>query len=606
MKRIQLFLLMTLVTISVTMAATSFSVIPPRRVAEGEKFAVTFRLDNGEGSNLRVSQINGCTLLFGPSTSTSRSYQVVNGHATGNTRTEYTYTYRADKAGTFTIPEASIVVDGRKYTTRATRFTVETRAQASAPASSRPVDLDDIDTQGSERKVGANDVFVRIILSRPSVYEQEAVECTIKLYTKYSITEFIPTRQPSFDGFLIQEEDVQAELNREESLNGQTYLTAILKKCVIFPQKSGRLTINSGNYDLKVVQYDNVNMGGFLTVRQPRERSIKVSSNSASVNVLPLPQPKPAAFSGAVGSFTIDSRLVGNTFRTNDPATLIYTIRGSGNIKYVKEPVIDFPSEFEQYTPKSNIEAHINGNTVTGTMTVEYTFVPQTVGNFTIGSDEFVYFDPVKKQYVTLKTPTYDIKVVKGSAAAISRDQEAIASKNTDILHIKLGDKNLTDDHSPLVNRLWFWLLFFAPLLLLAVAMVVNRERMRQAADVRGRRLAKAGKVAKKRLAKAEGFLKNRETDAFYEETLRALFGYVGDKLDIPVSQLSRESIADSLAGFGAGDDIIAKVVDVLDRCEMARYTPQTPAMADEVFADTTRVINALENIKTFKSSSTK
>ena len=202
--------------------------------------------------------------------------------------------------------------------------------------------------------------------------------------------------QPSFDGFLIQELDIQPTLNEEEEYRGSRYMTAVLKKCIIFPQKSGKLTINSGNYDIKVVQYNNVNMG-FFTVRDPQEREIKVKSNSASVDVKQLPFPQPEGFSGAVGSFTADTRLVGNTFRTNDAASLIYTIKGTGNIKYIKEPVIDFPDEFEQYTPKSDIQAEVSGQNVTGTMSVEYTFVPQSVGDFKIGGNKFIYFNPVPR-----------------------------------------------------------------------------------------------------------------------------------------------------------------------------------------------------------------
>lgn len=290
-------------------------------------------------------------------------------------------------------------------------------------------------------------MFVRIILSKPTAYEQEAIECTIKLYTKYSISSFFPTKQPSFDGFLIEEMNLQPSLNQVEEYKGQRYMTALLKKCIIFPQKSGKLTINSGNYDIKVVQYDNVNMG-FFTVQNPQERQIKVSSNSASIDIKPLPQPQPEGFSGAVGEFKIDSRLVGNSFRTNDPATLIYTISGTGNIKYVKEPVIDFPSEFEQYTPKSDINAQITGTNVSGTMTVEYTFVPQAVGDFKIGSDSFVYFDLARHQYVTLSTPGYDIQVAKGISSGSTVERKDIEAKNTDILFIKTGDKNQYRPHT--------------------------------------------------------------------------------------------------------------------------------------------------------------
>ncbi len=598
MKRFAIFsFLVMLIGISVHAADISFTVKTPGRVFEGDKFPVTFRLTNADGSDLKVSQINGCTLLFGPSTSTSQSYQVVNGRASSTSAVEYTYYYRADKAGNFTIPAASILADGKRMTTKAVSFTVHERADRDKPASQRPVDVDDVDTQTAGRRVNSDDVFVRIILSKSSAYEQEAIGCTIKLYTKYSISSFMPTKQPAFDGFLIQEVDVQPSLNEVETYNGQNYMTAVLKKCIIFPQKSGKLTINSGNYDISVIQYDNVNMGMFQ-VRQPKETKIKVSSNTGSIDIKPLPQPQPDGFTGAVGDFKIDSRLVGNSFRTNDPATLIYTISGTGNIKYVKEPVIDFPSEFEQYTPKSDIDATVRGNDVTGTMTVEYTFVPQSVGDFTIGSDKFVYFNPQARNYVTLTTPSYPIKVAKGVSSPVTTEQKDVANKNSDIRHIYLGDKNPKKEHTLVVLTTYYWLLY-ALLLVAAIAVIaINRRHVRMSADIVGRKLAKASKVARKRLKKASEFMKSGDSDKFYEEMLRALWGYLSDKLSMPVSQLSRQNIVTTLTEKGYPEDITNELVSILDECEMARYTPDSSTQVDRVYRLGVDAINHIENYK--------
>ncbi|MDE6430317.1 MAG: BatD family protein [Duncaniella sp.] len=599
MKRfISFILLALLVGASSVMAQVNFTVKPPTRVYEGQRFPVTFRLTNADGSDLKVSQINGCTLLYGPSVSTSQSYQVVNGKASSTSATEYTYYYKADKAGNFTIPSASVLADGKRYSTKAVTFTVYDAATANTPASQRPVDVDDVDTQAAGRRVGNDDVFVRIILSKSSAYEQEAIGCTIKLYTKYSISSFLPTRQPAFDGFLIQEVDLQPTLNQMETYNGQNYMTAVLKKCIIFPQKSGKLTINSGNYDISVVQYDNVNMGMFQ-VRQPKEAKIKVNSNSASIDIRPLPQPQPEGFTGAVGKFSIDSRLVGNSFRTNDPATLIYTIRGTGNVKYVKEPVIDFPTEFEQYTPKSDIEAEVHGNDVSGSMTVEYTFVPQSVGDFTIGSDKFVYFDPQTKDYVTLTTPSYNIKVAKGVSAPVSStDQKEVENKNSDIRHIYLGDKAPQKEHRIVVLQTWYWMLYLVLLAVAVVLFALNRRNARLNADVIGRRTAKASKVARRRLKAAESFMKAGDSDKFYEEMLRALWGYLSDKLSMPVSQLSRDNISATLASKGYSEENAEAIVSVLDDCEMARYTPDSSSRMDSVFERGVNAINKLESNK--------
>lgn len=582
-------------------SAPSFSVNAPGHVSVGSKFAVTFRLKDAEGSGLKIPQINGCTLLYGPSTSTSQSYQVYNGQMTSSSTVDYTYFYRADKEGTYTIGQASINADGKTLTTKPVSLTIGPapagQQNHSQPDRQQPVTIDDISTQSSDRPVKSNDVFVRIILSKPTAYEQEAIECTIKLYTKYSISSFFATKQPSFDGFLIEEMDVQPSLNQVETLNGQKYMTALLKKCIIFPQKDGKLTINSGNYDITVVQYDNVNMG-FFTVQNPQEREIKVNSNTASINIMPLPSPQPEGFTGAVGKFSVDSRLVGNSFRTNDPATLIYTISGTGNIKYIKEPVIDFPSEFEQYAPKSDITSKITGNNVSGTMTIEYTFVPQAVGDFKIGSDRFVYFDIDKKDYVTIETPTYDIKVAKGVSNTNVERQE-IAAKNTDILHIKTGDKNLSQSHPIIISTVWYWCIYAALIIAIAAISFVYRRNIRKAADISGMKLAKASKVARKRLKLARQFMEQKNADKFYEELLRAVWGYLSDKLMIPASQLSRDNISAELTAYGASSEQCQSIIDVLDDCEMARYSPaSSQEQIEKLYDKATDSIDGLEKIK--------
>lgn len=599
MKRSIFILLFIALVASSAFAAASFNVVnPPGRVAVGQKFSITYRLKNGEGTSLKVPQINGCKLLYGPSTSTSQSYQIINGSMSSSSTIDYTYIYRAEKEGNYNVGEASIVVDGKKLTSKGFSINVvpgNSAQQGGSQSGSRPqVEFDDASTQTADRSVSPNDVFVRIILSKATAYEQEAIECTMKLYTKYTISSFLPTKMPNYDGFLIEEMNVQASLNEVETYNGQRYMTAILKKCIIFPQKSGKLTINSGNYDINVVQYDNVNMG-FFTVQSPQERSIKVSSNSVSLNVLPLPQPQPEGFSGAVGKFSVESRLIGNSFRTNDPATLIYTISGTGNIKYLQEPKIDFPSEFELYSPKSDIQAAVSGNNVTGKMTVEYTFVPQSVGDFRIGGDKFVYFNPATKDYVTLDTQGYNIKVAKGLSAPSDVEQKDIELKNTDIRHIKLGDKNPSLKHEFVIATWWYWCLYGVIVIALVSVIGINRRNIKRMADVRGMKLAKANKEAKKRLKLAKVFMDKKQDDKFYEEILRAVWGYLSDKLGIPVSQLSRDNVAFELSKIGASEELCGKFINVLDDCEMARYATGV-AQPSAVYEQATSAINELEN----------
>ena len=620
MKKLFSILAAILICVGSVAAQTSFTVVPPRNVVAGNRFAVTYRLSNGEGTSLNAPAIQGCKLLNPqPGVSTSQSYQIINGQMSSSSTVEYSFIYRAEKEGTFTVPAASIVADGRKLTTQPVKFTVLPADKAPRQqqqgyggggygygggyggGGSQQVHVDDFDSQDDTSKpISKNDIFVRIILNKSHAYEQEAIECTIKLYTKYQrINSFMMTSPPTFDGFLIEEVNTQAQLNAVENYGGQNYVTAVLKKCIIFPQQSGKLTINSGRYDLSVVQIERVNNGWFISGR-PVEKSVHLQPFTSTVTITPLPTPKPAGFDNAVGQFKFESRLNPTSLKTGEAASLEYIITGTGNIKYLHAPKPEIPTEFEQFTPKTDYRTRVAGNTVTGTMVTEYTLVPQSVGKFKILQQHFVYFDPAKKQYVTLDAPGFDMDIAKGSGTTLSQEQRDIEAKNTDILHIKLGDKHLQKEHSPIIYHWFYWTVAGLLLLALILTVVLYGRRARLNADVLGRRNAHAGKVANKRLRAARNYMKAHEPEKFYEEMLKASWGYLSDKLSIPVSQLNRQNISDELLARGVPQETTDRVIAILDACEMARYTPDSgsDSSVEAVYNDASSVINELDKFK--------
>lgn len=592
-------------------AQTSFQALPPRNVIAGNRFAVVYRLSNGEGTSLNAPPIQGCKLLNpNPGVSTSQSYQIINGHASSSSTVEYTYIYRAEKEGTFTIPAASIVVDGKKYASQPLQFTV-------LPADSAPqqqqgsygygygggqsVHVDDLDSQDdTSRPISKDDIFVRIILNKSHAYEQEAIECTIKLYTKFQrINSFMMTSPPTFDGFLIEEVDTQAALNAVENYKGQNYITAVLKKCIIFPQKSGKLTINSGKFDLSVVQIERVSNGWFISGR-PVEKEVHLQPFTSTVEITPLPEPRPAGFDNAVGTFTFESRLSPDKLKTGEAASLEYIVTGTGNIKYLHEPKPEIPTEFEQFTPKTDYRTRVSGSTVTGTMVVDYTLVPQSVGTFKIPEQKFIYFDPAKRSYVTLTAPGYTMDIAKGSGTTISAEQREIEAKNTDILHIKTGAKDLAMAHNPLIYNWWYWAIPCLLVIALIVVALVYGRHVRLNADVVGRSKARANKVARKRLRVAEKCMRAHQPEKFYEAMLQAIWGYLGDKLSMPVSQLTRGNITATLLQRGVSQESADKVINILDQCEMARYTPDSSSESSiqSLYNEATSAIDALEKTK--------
>ena len=601
-KRFNIILFLLLAAVSVSLHAAEFSIVPPRTVVAGQNFTITYRLKNAdsEGSALKVAEIEGCRLLYGPATSTMKSFQFVNGRQSSSSTVDYTYTYRAEKEGTYTIAPASISADGKTYvTTSATLKVLPPDSNSQSSDNSPSARHDNSTVQQEVRDVSDKDVFIRIILNKKQVYEQEAVECTMKLYTKLNVNGINAITPPTFDGFLIEDVDLPANINDTEHVNGQNYLTAVLRKYIIFPQKSGRLTINSGKYDIEVVQYETVNMGYFNT-RRPVAKTVHVAPGNLEINVSSLPDGAPAGFTGAVGKFALQSAISTEALRTNEAATLTLTVKGSGNIKYLKEPVIDFPTEFEQYTPKQTIDTHVTGNTVAGSNTIEYTFVPQAVGEFNIPPTRFVYFDPSTKKYETLTAGGYSVKVAKGAnSVSTSESQQDITAKNSDILHIKTGDKSLSKDHTPVLYSWLYWSFYILLALLLAASIFLYSKHVKFNADVTGVKKARANKVAKRRLKDAEKAMKLKQTDKFYAELLQALWGYLSDKLSIPVSQLTRQNIQQNLADYNTPQQLIDRVINLIDECEMARYTPELAGSSvEKTYNEVSDVINEMENVK--------
>lgn len=580
------------------LAQVSFTVDAPRQVIEGNKFTITYVLRNGEGSSFQEPKVEGTTKLFGPATSRSYSSQWVNGVSSSSTSEEYAITYRADKAGKYNVAAAKVQVDGKTYSTQP--FTLEILPpDRTAQNGQGGVQIDNYDSQRAGKEVSADDLFIRINLLKSSAYEQEAVVCTIKLYTKYQVSQFMPTLQPSFNGFLIEELPITSSLNNVERVNGQNYMVAELKKCILFPQQSGELEITSGNYDVTVVQYEAVRTL-FGTMRQPVERQLSIKSNSQKINIKALPAPRPASFSGAVGKFSVETEIKPPVLKTYEASTLSYKVTGQGNIKYLKAPKIQFPAQFDVYDPQNNADAKPSGSTVSGTMTFEYTFIPQYVGKYEIPATEFTYFDPSAGKYVTLNTPKYDLSVAKGSgtAAQVPVDNN-IEQKNTDILHIKTGDLGLQKEHVSFVAGWTYWLWYVLPTILLAAILIYYRKLLKERQNMALMRTKHANKLAKKRLKQAKAYMAANDSGKFYAELLNAIWGYLSDKLGIPVSELNKENIASVLASREVDDGTVTMLMELLDKCEFAQYAPE---LADSGIGETyNKAVEVMDKLETVK-----
>jgi len=580
---------------------TSVEISLPRNARVGQRFTVTVTVNNPDGNvqTPKALTLSGCTFAGGPGMSTSSSINIINGHMERSESRSYTFTYVADKEGTVKVPSVSVTVNGKSYSTQPGQFAIgagQPAQQGGAGAGSayqRP-------NRGGDFEVSPNELFMRVSLSANNVYEQQAVEVAIKLYSTNQQVEGLTTSSlPTFDGCLIESLGMPQTIDwRSETVGGRQIYSAVVYRALLYPQRAGTITLSGGEYTAQAYRQTYVqDFFGYRPVMESKE--VKLKPHSATLNVKALPEPKPADFSGAVGKFNASARLVGNVFKTNEASSIIYTIEGTGNIKFLNAPKIDFPSEFEVYEPAVESNARVSGANMTGTETVEYTFVPQSVGKFSIGEYDFVYFDPGAGQYVTIPVSGYDIDVKKGanvSSSAIGGKQD-IQAKNTDIHHIKPGADRPGHAGGFMTESMVYWLVY--PVLLLVVLVLAYAYYRRRQADPSGRKLVKAGKVARKRLAKAGKFLRARQYDAYYEELLRALQSYLSDKLQIPASQLSRDNVLAALTARGVSDEVRQKLIDILNDCEMARYTPQSSGdAAGEIFSDARGVIDSIERIK--------
>lgn len=599
-----------------TAHATSFRVQAPTKVEVGGKFKVEYVLEGAEGTSPSFPQLEGANLLYGPSVSTSMSMTSINGKTTTNYSQVFTMLYEATTPGKHTLAPASIVADGKRFSTRAATIEIVPASGNGHPSALYPSqqpqpyqpsqpsnepDFIDPMKQSAGSSVDANDFFVKVTMSKEVVYEQEAVVCLIKLFTRYNVSKFHCTQQPTFNGFLIEELPVNNNSPQLETVNGKQYYTAVLKKCILYPQQSGKLTITSGNYDVQLVQFDvyRTPMG---QISNPVPIDIQVKSNSASVNIKPLPEPKPANFSGAVGDFTATSKVDPSSFKTYSPATYSITVSGTGNLKYIQNPVVVMPREFDVYDPQSKVNLSPDGDNMSGDVTFEYPFIPQHIGDFEIPDTYFVYFNTSTEQFDSIKVNGCKLKVEKGEG----KPSEHYKLRNMDIKPINTDEITLSKSQNFFITKWWYWGIFALAMILTLAGLSVYRKIEKTHANTSLMRTRRASKVAQRRLKKAQENLENHDSNGFYTETLTALWGYLSDKLTIPVSELSKDNIAVEMEQFGFQQQHIDDTLEMLETCEFAQYAPSLdegdmPAVYDKC----AQLIDQLEKVKRRKTSTT-
>lgn len=589
-------------------AQTSVELSLPRRASVGTPFSLSIVVNNPNGniSTPKAPNLAGCTLAGGPSVSSSSSTSYINGVMTSSQTKAYTYHYVSEKEGTVKVPAVTVNVGGKDYTTSPSEFQVSAAGSSSGSGGGyyqQPAAYPTTQSTGFE--ASSKDVYMRYVVSRSSVYAQQPVEVSLKIYTtKQQVSGLAASSRPTLDGCLsVKLPDIQTIQWQAEKVGDRTMYSAVVDRTLVYPQRTGEISIGGGEYNATVYTQTYIQDWGMMRpVTQTKD--ITLVPQTTKIEVKPLPQPQPAGFSGGVGDFKVTANLHGGDFKTNEAATITYTITGTGNIKFLDAPRPDFPAEFEVYEPNVNVDARVSGANMTGTQTIEYTFVPQAVGKFTIGEYTLCYFNPVSGSYVTASAPGFEINVAKGAEVATgsaASGKQDVTVKNTDIHYIKVGADMPAQSASYMAMSLLYWLVYPVFILAFVIGMLIMYRISN--ADRSQRRLKSAGKVARKRLSKAGNLLKAKQYDSYYEELLRAMQTYLIDKLQIPASQLSREKIQEMLLARGASDELLGSLNNVLNDCEMARYTPQSSGAAEATFQQARQAINDIENLRALKVS---
>lgn len=601
-KKFHILLIAALVAVSSAFGASvRVSVSPQRgknRIDVGDLFYLTIEVADITAAPQKPDNAGGAKLVYFDRTREESGFSSINGVTTRSYAATYTATMRATKEGSYTY--GPVTVGGVK--SNQVRYNIGAASASpspAAPSSQAGNSPDSSDDSDKPKYIGKGDgnLFLRASVSSSTAYEQQALVYTVKLYTTYDAIKFVgATAAPKFDGFVIEEsKDISSSLSFE-TYQGKTYATAVIARYIIFPQMTGNLKVTGNNYTIAVDRREYYHDSFFGNMSFSTPLQLNVSPNDLVVNVKELPAPKPADFSGAVGRFRLTSDLSGSQFKTNQAASIVYTLTGTGNIKYVQMPDLSaqYPPEIEVYTPTAKQDVKVGTTSVSGSVTFDYSFMPLEEGSFRIPDVKLVYFDPESGKYETTVAKGYSIQVGKGSASGENADKTRV---KFDSRLQKVDLAALSVEGRPYIHSIFYWLWFILPVVMLVAAVIIYRRYVSLHADMASFNSRRADRTARRRLKKAAAAMKKGDADRFYDELLVALWGYLGDKLKMPTSELMRDNVRQVLSSRNVSDEVSDTFIGIIDDAEFAKYSSAgSKDNLGNAYAEATRIINRLEN----------
>lgn len=593
----------------------TFEANSPLTVAVGEPFRVEFALNAmPDDGTFKAPAFEGFDVIAGPAEARGQSIQIVNNAMTRVINYTITYVLVPQGAGNVTVGAAEIAVEGTTYRTKPLAIEVVDEGKApgggGSAAGGQPQRREEASSESAaQSKVAKDDILLRAIVSRTSVFKGEPLRVTFKLYERVPVVGYNDVKFPSFNGFWAQELNTENARRERETFNGKVYETLVAKEYLLYPQQAGTLVIEPAEITAvaQVVIQSRRSLDPFFGdghdfVNVPR----KVQSPRINVTVKPLPAGAPASFSGAVGSFTMDAVLPPDRLAANSAATYTVKISGTGNLTFVQAPKLTLPASFEQYNVKTTESINASAAGISGYRQFEYPFIARAEGTYEVEPVEFSYFDPARMQYMTLRSRPLELEITPdakgggGDAYVVQgrgMSKEEVKMLGQDIRFIKLGNAQLRPVREPFLFGAVYWVLLFGILAFFTAVYVALRKQIREsqnAALVRGKR---ANKVAVQRFRVAKRYMEEQNRHAFYEEMLRALWGYMGDKFNIPVANLTKENVREELHKRGVSAEESQRFTSIITKCDEAQYSPAASAQMSEVYAEGVDIISRIEAV---------
>jgi len=601
MKVNTIILAMISLLLSFSAAGQEISVVAdyPEVVRTGEQFSISWTVNSGGGQFVEPP-FTGFYKLMGPQTSYSSSTQIINGKISRATTYSYVYYLQGVKEGKYVIPPASVTIKNKIYYSDSLRIEVIGGNASGQAARGEGEGV----KEGVTEETG-DDIFVNLSLSKRDVFLGEHIAVTVKIYTRVDISGINEIKYPGFEGFLKTDiETAPLTSLQRENINGTIYGTGVVQRFLLYPQISGEINIDPVQISVLIRQKSGQSDPFFGDIFPTYTTIPKVvMSKAAKIKVNQLPGVKPDDFSGIVGKANLVASLSKDTVNVNDAVNLKMVISGSGNLKLANAPVMKLPPDLEVYDPKitDNIKNSLNGTT--GQKTFEYLLIPRHYGDFSIPPVTYSYFNIDSRQFERVTTPGLHFFARKGTEqndgitvyGGVAKEDVRYLGKDIRFIRSKPG--MLRKSGNVFSSKRSFYSAYAFALILFLTVLFIRREHIRRNSDLASVRNRKAAKIAGKRLKEAEKCMKEKQTDKFYEEILKAIWGYLSDKLNIPVSELTRNSAVASLAEKGIDEQEITNLTSILDSCEFARFAPSSSVSETEkIYEDASKFIRVVEN----------